>query len=645
MRLFAFCLFCLGFLWCNSCEEPLPKRITKRVITHDHITIVCNPVAGNNPYAAWGVFPKPEEQVRRIFMDITLGHPDAINIAHWDYLDPIKIKRVGGEKGDTLNLEIGKMLTPYGSNFKKDWRWHWRIDVTDFSSVLRDSVEIEYNHSGYEATKVGWDLELGFELEMGNPIANNLGYQELYHDRFNYGNPEKPITESLAPKQVRTESEATFGRLRVLHTGHGADKPKGCSEFCSRWREVLLDGKAIDHRDMWKECADNNLYPQGGTWIFDRAYWCPGDLQSPDIIDFPITQATHTLDLEMEPYTATENIQAQEAISAVLFQYGAPAQTHDVSLEQILVPNHAPELNRMNPAAIEPRIRIKNLGSETLTKLTIVYGTENFEPKTFEWTGQLDFYQEEMITLPGSIDFAEGGNTFFAHLKEPNEKPDAWLADNRKESRFSPVKEMPQQIIVQYKSNHDPTDNFIEIRDADKNLVYERLPEDTAPNTLYKDTVSLAEGHYRMILKDTVHNGLEFWFMPKQGFGYLQLRQLDGRVLHKFESDCGVGEQLDFTVKQQPRLATQVEQDLIKLHPRLVTTETELYLQLEQRANGEVKLLKNGEPITQWAIGQVKDSVIKLDMSPYEEGRYVIELFLDGESKLKQRISKWKGKF
>ncbi len=84
------------------------------------------------------------------------------------------------------------------------------------------------------------------------------------------------------------------------------DKPRGCSEFCTRWRELILDGKVVDLRDMWKKCGDNPLYPQGGTWIFDRAYWCPGDLQQPDVIDLFTKPGRHTAVLRMEPYTAAD---------------------------------------------------------------------------------------------------------------------------------------------------------------------------------------------------------------------------------------------------------------------------------------------------------------------------------------------------
>ncbi len=639
MKINCFVFFLLSMTMSVGCLKT-PQKNIKKITSHNHITIICDPSKGSNLYPSWGIFPARDEPIRRIFMEVALGHPDSINIAHWDYLDPIRIQRVGGKMGDTLDLEIGKMLTPYGSNFKNDWHWRWRIDVTDFASVLRDSVEIVYNHTGYEGSNVGWDLSINFEVEIGDPVASPLGFKELYDGGFAYGNLEKPIQESLTPKDIVMDKNASFGRLRILHTGHGADRPRGCSEFCNRWREVILDGQAIDHRDMWKECANNNLYPQGGTWIFDRAYWCPGDLQNPDLIDFPITQVSHTIDFEMEPYTATENVQANEQISAVLFQYEKPSKLFDVSLDQILVPNKDPELNRLNPSVVEPTIIIKNLGSETLTSLTINYGTKGFEQNVFEWKGELAYYKETAVVLPGKIDFNFGENTFNAILSRPNGKRDQWKADNQGETIFSSPKEMPQQIVVDYKSNNNPSDNTIRIVDVNKNVVYEKTPENTRSNTLYRDTLDIEVGHYRMTLEDKSHNGLEFWFMPQQGFGYLQLIDINGRILHRFESDCGVGEKLDFTVKENPQIDMTVEQSFLKLYPRNIRDRTQLFIQLEQPTDGVIHILKDGTVQKEIPFTKIKDKIFDIDMKAFEDGRYVIELFLNSESKLKQRISK-----
>ena len=229
------------------------------VVTHNKLTITCDPQKGEKSFSAWGVFPEEKAEVRRIFMNLTLAYPADRPIAHWDYIDRVKLVRKGGKKAESLNLEIGRMLTPYGSNFIPGWKYTWKVDVTDFAPFLRDSVEIQYIHTGYEATSVGWDLTIDFRIDFGPAIAKMTAFSKLWEGNFQYGNPANDIEKSLAPMPVQKASGSSFGRLRIQHTGHGMDRPKGCSEFCSRWREVVFDGKVVDHRNLWKECADNAL--------------------------------------------------------------------------------------------------------------------------------------------------------------------------------------------------------------------------------------------------------------------------------------------------------------------------------------------------------------------------------------------------
>ncbi|RKD92892.1 peptide-N-glycosidase F-related protein [Mangrovibacterium diazotrophicum] len=612
---------------------------TKVVTSHPNVTITCDP-SGENHFARWAVFPDKKVPVRRVFMELTLGYPDSLNIAHWDYLDHITIRRVGGIKGDTLNLELGRMLTPYGSNFKPCWKWKWRVDVTDFASLLRDSVEIDYMHSGYESKEVGWSLNIDFQLQLGTPAAELVSYQNLYTGNYAYGDTLNPISKSLAPIDVNMSPKAEFGRLRIQHTGHGMDRPRGCSEFCSRWREVYLDGTVIDRRNMWKECADNALYPQGGTWIFDRAYWCPGDLQPADLIDFKVTKPQHEIDIEMESYTAEGKASANEAINAILFQYKTPAKEFDVAIDEIKVPNNDPSYNRLNPSCFEPRVVIRNMGSEPLQAVEIVYGTEGFPFKTFSWTGSLNFYESTEVVLPGNIDFQPGKNTFSVQVNLPEKHNDGWEGDNFLQSQFDAPKELPEKMLLVYKTNNAPKDNTIAILNGDGKLVYERTPDSSEANTIYTDTLKLPEGRYRMALRDTANNGLEFWFMPDQGYGYLYLSDLSGRKLHRFESDCGLGETLDFTTSLSARIDSSVEQEMFILHPRMFKDKTELFVDLDGPSDGEIHILADGKLVRSVPFTQVKKRTFELDFSDFEDGRYVVELFVNKESKMKLRVNK-----
>lgn len=176
----------------------------------------------------------------------------------------------GRQTGESLNLEIGRMLTPYGSIYSTGWEFKWTVDVTDFSMILRDSVEIEYNHTGYEPKSVGWALTIDFEFTMGPPHIHPLQIDNMWVGSYNYGNPEKPTEAELTPIRYTPSAGSVINRLRIQHTGHGMDKPKGCSEFCSRWRRVLFNGDVVQDKDLWKECGDVRKLRTGNTRICSR---------------------------------------------------------------------------------------------------------------------------------------------------------------------------------------------------------------------------------------------------------------------------------------------------------------------------------------------------------------------------------------
>lgn len=178
------------------------------MVTHNKVTIITNPKKGTNSFVKWGVFPAENKEIRRITMNVTLAHPPNRAIAHWDYLDRINILHTGGLKGDTVGYEIGRMLTPYGSNFKEDWSYTWTVDVTDFVSFLRDSVKIEYIHTGYESPDLGWDFTVDFKIDFGPAVAKFISIIELWNDSFQYGNPDSDIELALAEKEIARDKGA-----------------------------------------------------------------------------------------------------------------------------------------------------------------------------------------------------------------------------------------------------------------------------------------------------------------------------------------------------------------------------------------------------------------------------------------------------
>ncbi len=628
------------FIFIYSVSISFAQANSSNVVTHDKVTIVTNPKQGTNSFKEWGLFPAENKEIRRITMNVTLAYPEDRAIAHWDYMDRIKILRSGGVNGKNIDFEIGRMLTPYGSNFKEDWSYTWAIDVTDFDSFLRDSVEIEYVHAGYESKDVGWDLTIDFKIDFGPPVAKFLSVEKLWDDSFQYGNPENDIEINLAEKEIVRENGSSFGRFRIQHTGHGMDRPSGCSEFCSRWRELIFDGEVIDHRDMWKDCGDNPLYPQGGTWIYDRAYWCPGDLQVPDIIDIKLTQSKHTIDLKMEPFTANNIKQPREVITSYFFQFSEPTHTNDVAIEEIIAPNNVANYNRYNPTGFNPQIKIRNLGKEDLRTLIITYKTVGFEEMTYIWEGNLPFYKAAIITLPGDIYAKADINTFSVILSEPNEMEDEWKEDNSMESEFYDIPTLPTKLVVDFLTNNNPEENSLYIVNSANDTLFLKSPEMLEPSTNYSDTLDLAKGNYFLMLTDSVGDGLEFWFQPKSGYGYLRLKDVNGNIIHLFESDCGNGQFYSFRCDDDAFVDTSVVHLSVNIFPRMVSDNLTIFTVTNKTSTLKVRITKDGEFIEQHEYTNIKESETEMDVKHLEKGRYVMEIYVNGEHKMNRRFNK-----
>ncbi|MFV0590926.1 MAG: peptide-N-glycosidase F-related protein [Draconibacterium sp.] len=613
---------------------------TSNVKVFNKVTIVTDPSKGVKSFVRWGEFPSKNEEIRRVVMNLTLAYPEDRAIAHWDYMDRVKILRQGGEKGKMIDFEIGRMLTPYGSNFKEGWSFTWSIDVTDFQTFLRDSVELEYMHSGYESPDLGWDLSIDFDISYGPQVADFISVEKTWSGSYQYGNPANDIEKQLAPIKLKTAKDAAFGRFRIQHTGHGMDRPNGCSEFCSRWREVVFDGDVVDHRNLWKECGDNPLYPQGGTWIFDRGYWCPGDLQVPDVVDIPLKKSNHTLDLNMEPFTANNIDQPREQITSYFFQYKAPNHNNDVRIEEIIAPTNKDNYNRFNPRGFSPVIKIRNLGKQDLTSLDIVYKTVGFAEKSFKWEGNLGFYEAAIITLPGEIDARPGANTFAVTLNDPSGEPDEWDGDNSLESEFEDIPNIPSKFVLDFMTNNRPKDNWLYIVNSSYDTVYAKTPEMLDTATTHLDTLELPEGNYFMQLVDTAGEGLEFWFMAQAGYGRLRLKDTEGNIIQLFESDCGNGQFYAFKADNETKVDTTIPYFSANIYPRMIKDYATLFTSTNKPSTISIRITKDGEYIESHEYANLKDAQTGLDLRHLEEGRYVMEIYLNKKHQMNRRFNK-----
>jgi hypothetical protein len=533
-----------------------------------------------------------------------------------------------------IRYELARYITPYGNGLSLGSGWTWTFDVSDYRTLLSDSVHLAAGN---------WQelLDMRFEIIKGTPPRDIISIQNIYSGSYTYGEPNDPIDNYLTPRTVNIPSNAVTARWKSRITGHGMDTPENCAEFCPKYHYFKVNGTQQFSKLVWRDnCDVNPLYPQGGTWVYDRSNWCPG--AEVWTYDFEITPfitpgSSVVLDHDAQPYNATGGWHYYQ-IEDQIVTYGAPNFTNDASLETILSPSNDQMYLRFNTICTNPKIRIKNNGSANLTSLTITYGMNGAVPSVYNWTGNLKFQEIAEVTL-GSFNWAQGASYFTVTLSNPNGVADEYAPNNSRISKYNYPALMPSNFIVMVRTNARPWETEYALKDATGNIVFER--NNLVANTIYRDTVSLQEGCYEFKLTDSGEDGLSFWANTAQGTGYARFNNVNGSLIKSFGADFGGEIYQQFTVglssSTQELIFEQVQ--VLQAYPN--PTDGLLYVtaDLPQRANGTISVVDvMGKKIYEEQIENKIAANFEIDMSRFPSGVYHVLLNTDAGVSTKKII-------
>jgi hypothetical protein len=546
IRSLALALFALLSLTANKSMAAAGDTTVAHVYQDE--VIVTNPGQGFNNYYKWGEFPAATQTYSKVIMYLTFQCPNTMGCAEWDYLDPISIGRTGGVNGTNLDWEFARFITPYGNSWSANssFKHGWYYDVTDFASLLHDSVEIIYNHTGYEANTRGWKINMTFYFIEGTPDRDIKNITRIYQGGYGY---DANIETNLSAQSITYGANTNEARVKIIQSGHGMND-QNCSEFCPKQRWVKYDADTINDRIMWRECGFNSLFPQAGTWLYDRGNWCPGASVKYDDIDIHgVTPGTaHTFDIDME--AATGNFGTQ-AITAYVIEYGSPNYTTDVSLENIIAPSNEYEASRMNPICSEPVIVIKNNGTAPLTSLDIVYGVPGGTQGTYNWTGNLAYLAVDTVRITQAVNWTPGSNTFQVQLQNPNNGTDQNIHNDFSVSAFTnPPVVNTDKMQIYFRTNNAPTENRYRLMDMTTGSIVSQKSNFTVALQDNRDTVELISGHCYSFefyddgpppsLNPLNNDGLNWWANPDDGAGVLRFMPMVTAIpIKNFATDFG----------------------------------------------------------------------------------------------------------
>ncbi|MBI9068279.1 MAG: T9SS type A sorting domain-containing protein [Salinivirgaceae bacterium] len=447
-----------------------------------------------------------------------------------------------------LPFELARIMTPYAGNYSLNWKHTYTFDVTDFTSILKDSVKVRVFYGGWQD---GFTASLDFKFIEGTPPREALSIENIYSSGmggFIYGNPETSIETFLNAKKMNIVEDAMFAKIRYTASGHSFGGAENCAEFCPKNYYLKINENVVDTQLIWKSCGINALYPQAGTWLYDRAGWCPGDKTDTyihDISNMIDNNDSIVIDVDMAPYTYDFNAGFHPIyiVESQMVQYGPMNFITEASIEEIIAPNNDPRYSRNNPFGTRPLIKVKNNGSDDLLSLDFEYNINGNETQNYHWTGEIKSLENAIIELP-SIDYEltydnQGEvRKFNIYIRNPNDKEDEWGYNNESSSLFDAPSVYNEFFFLELKTNKRPEENYLEIRNAEGEVVF--LRDNMLESTRYRDTLNLDDGFYELVLTDEGGDGLSFWANNSiTGVGSIGFYRAQYDVIEQLQIDFG----------------------------------------------------------------------------------------------------------
>jgi hypothetical protein len=178
------------------------------------------------------------------------------------------------------------------------------------------------------------------------------------------------------------------------------------------------------------------------------------------------------------------------------------------------------------------------------------------------------------------------------------------------------------------RTNSDSTHNAYRITGLEDEIVFEREAGSLKPQTIYRDTLELEPGCYELLVSDTAGDGLDFWFNPEGGYGYVRLLDMDGRLIKSFQSDFGSEIRHSFRVAAEAVPDTPPDElPIVIVFPPRNQGQFDIDLFCNEPQDIEISILTadSSRTVFEGRFPGMKEGRIPVDIRQEEEGIYLVE--------------------
>ncbi|MCF8301749.1 MAG: T9SS type A sorting domain-containing protein [Bacteroidales bacterium] len=271
---------------------------------------------------------------------------------------------------------------------------------------------------------------------------------------------------------------------------------------------------------------------------------------------------------------------------------------------------------------LQPRIVIRNNGSQTLNKLQISASINREEVFSKNWTGNLKSLETTSIQLDPLEFIPQEQNELLISLASPNNSNDGYSANNEQLFAIKNAPRASQSIVLMIKTDNNPGETSWKLINSMEEIIESGGPYDQA-GTLYSHRLSFNdEGCYTIVISDSAGNG----FNSENGNGFFLIVDDSGNPMHEgtFISNS-IG--LPVHMTSAATIKESQSNTLVQVYPNPVREN--VTLNINGNMTGPVMItLYNmyGKKVRQYEKKNLYNGMINLKLDHLQAGYYILQI-------------------
>lgn len=274
-----------------------------------------------------------------------------------------------------------------------------------------------------------------------------------------------------------------------------------------------------------------------------------------------------------------------------------------------------------------PEVKIRNIGSQTMTSVDIDYQVNNSGLQTYGWTGSLDYLAEEIVSLPAIAFTGESENQLVVYTLNPDGNNDQCPSNDTKTITIPDAMHTPNTVKLMLRTDANPQETTWNLKNSAGTILYQGGPYSTAGQTVQQTFDLAGEDCFTFTIYDEGGDGL-----VTPGF-YLLYYGSTNTVIYQGQG-FGIQQAVDFNTADEVGVPENKDEVSVEVFPNPVKDKAVFAITMDKADAVKIKVFS----VTGKEIMNIDEGILEagkqgilIDAGSWKPGLYLYRVTTGGK--------------